>query len=144
MDFLSRTLFYLILCLSVLAAWPGFLLETHLSRENRVFYKMSSFSTLFSKRGSHFLVLHSVSVHFLILLSLIHHHCGNLQILSPTCYHSIYLQGKVWVLFSTLCFAFSSCFCVLLGIHISLTCVWSLECMMFSFLCGFNLIYSIV
>ena len=115
--------FFKLLSLSVSAAWPGDLLATHLSRENRVFCNMSSFSTFFSKRGSHLLVLHSVFVHFLVLLSLIHHHCGNLQILSPTCYHSNYLQGKVWVLFSTLCFAFFSCLCVLLGIHISLTYV---------------------
>ena len=100
------------------------------------------------ERGSHLLVLHSVSVHFLVLLSLIQHHCGNLQILSPNCYHSIYLQGKVWVLFSTLCFSqllpFHHGFCVLFGIHISLTRVWLLECMMFSFLCGFNMIHSIL
>ena len=113
-----------------------------------VFCKMSSFSTFFSKRGSHLLVLHSVSVHFLVLLSLIQHHCGNLQILSPNCYYSIYLQGKVWVLSSTLCFSqllpFHHGFCVLFGIHISLTRGWLLKCLLFSFLCGFNLIHSIV
>ena len=113
-------------------------------RKSRVLQNELIFNTFLKKRGSYLLVLHSVSVHFLVLLSLIYHHCGNLQILSPTCYHSIYLQGKVWVLSSTFFFVFFSWFCVLLGIHISLTYVWSLKCMMFSFLCGFNLIHSIV
>ena len=81
------------------------ILATYLSHENCVFCKMSSFSTLFSKKGPHLLVSHSVTVHFMVLLSLFQHHCGNLQILSPICYHSLNLQGKVWVLSSTLCFS---------------------------------------
>ena len=113
---------------SVLVGNLGDSLATYLNRENCVFCKMSSFSTLFSKRGSHLLVLHSRSVHFLVLLSLIQHHCGNLQSLSPSCYHSIYLQGKVWVLSSTLCFfliiAFSSWFlCSIWYSYISYPCL---------------------
>ena len=81
--------------LSVLRDWKSYSRESRkLSHENCVFCKMSSFSTLFSKKGPHLLVSHSVTVHFLVLLSLVQHHYGNLQILSPICYHSLNLQGK--------------------------------------------------
>ena len=126
-----------ILAWSVLAGVSGDYLATYLSSENRVFLQNELIFNTFLKKGLHLLVLHSVTIHFLVLLSIFQHHCGNLQSLSPFCYHSLNLQRKVWVLSSTLYFSqllpFHHGFYVLFGIHISLNRVWLFECLMFSF-----------
>ena len=69
------------------------------------FAKRSSFSTLFSKRVLIFFFLHPMNVHFLVSLSLFQHHRGQLQNPQLFCHHFLNLQGKVWVLSSTLYFS---------------------------------------
>ena len=109
------------------------------------FAKGRSFSNTVLKKGLNLLFLHPVVVHFLVSLSIFQHHRGKLQILPLFCQLFLNLQGKVWVLFSTLPFSellpFPHGFCAFYDICISLDCVWIFDCLVSS-LCVFRILFS--
>ena len=115
-------------------------LATYLSRENRVVCRKKLIFNTVLKKGLNLLFLLLVTVLFLVSLSIVQHHRGKLQNLPLFCHHFLNLQGKVWVLSSTLSFSqllpFPHGFCALYDICISLDCVWIFDCLVSS-LCVF-------
>ena len=120
-------------------------LVTYLSRENRVVCKKKLFFNIVLKKGLNLFFLHPVTVHFLVSLSIFQHHCGQLQNLPLFCHYFLNLQGKVWVLSSTLYFSqllpFPHGFCALYNICICLDCVWVSNYLVSS-LCIFRWLYT--
>ena len=111
------------------------------------FAKRSFFFFFFNivlKKGLNFFFLHPVNVHFLVSLSIFQHHWGQLQNLQLFCHHFLNLQGKVWVLSSTLYFSqllpFPHGFCAFYDICISLDRIWVFDCLVSS-LCVFRWLY---
>ena len=103
-------------------------LVTYLSHENHVVCKKKLFFNTVLKKGLNLFFLHPMTVHFLVSLSIFQYHRGHLQNLPLFCHHFLNLQGKIWVLSSTLYFSqllpFPHGFCALYDICISLDCVW--------------------
>ena len=141
-------IFSKLLAWSILAGVSSDSLATYLSRENRMFCKMSSFSTLFSKRvliclscilrlftfWSYFqlfkitVVISKILHHFVTILSIFKKRYGFCRLLFIFHWYYLFLVD----------FVFYLVFVYLL------TVFWLFECLMFLFFCGFNLIHSIL